>query len=165
MKELIKPTHVASRFVQNCLRTKVTALILTLLLVTPTVGMAQTIWTDGTGDWFLGTNWSAGVPNSSTQAQINNGGTAQITTSGAGAASVLLGWNDVSELGNLNISGAGRLTVQQDLAVGGLGNGAFNITGGAQVSDFSGEVGYTVTSHPGVIGNATVDGAGSSWTH
>jgi len=69
------------------------------------------------------------------------------------------------QLGNLSISGAGRLTVQQDLAVGGLGNGTFSVTNGAQVSDFSGEVGYTVTSHPGVSGNATVDGAGSSWTH
>jgi T5SS/PEP-CTERM-associated repeat protein len=127
--------------------------------------VAQTVWTDGTGDWFVGTNWSSGVPNSSTQAQINNGGTAQITASGAGAASILLGWNDVSELGNLSISGAGLLTVQQDLAVGGLGNGTLGITSGAQVSDFSGEVGYTITSHPGVSGNATVDGAGSSWTH
>ena len=163
-----QPTHsipIAGGFVRICLFTKTAALILALSLIVPAIGVAQTIWIDGTGDWFVGTNWSAGVPNSSTQAQINNNGTAQVTASGAAAASILLGWNDVSELGNLSISGAGRLTVQQDLAVGGLGNGTLSITNGAQVSDFSGEVGYTVTSHPGVSGNATVDGAGSSWTH
>ena len=160
-----RPTSsVEGRFARNYFFAKTTALILALSLIAPAIGLAQTVWTDGTGDWFVGTNWSAGVPNSSTQAQINNGGTAQIT-SGAAAASILLGWNDVSELGNLSISGAGRLTVQQDLAVGGLGNGTFNITSGAQVSDFTGEVGYTITSHSGVSGNATVDGAGSTWTH
>src|SRR6266550_7071208 len=165
MKPTTNSIYIAGRFARNYLLERTAPLILVLLLVGPVVGVAQTIWTDGTGDWFLGANWSAGVPNSSTQAQVNNSGTAQITTSGAAAASILLGWNDVSELGNLSISGAGRLTVQQDLAVGGLGNGTFSVTNGAQVSDFSGEVGYTVTSHPGVSGNATVDGAGSSWTH
>ena len=165
MNRSTNSTYFAGRFAQNCLLAKKAILIAVLLFVVPAIASAQTIWTDGTGDWFVGTNWSAGVPNSSTQAQINNNGTAQVTASGAAAASILLGWNDVSELGNLSISGAGRLTVQQDLAVGGLGNGTFSITSGAQVSDFSGEVGYTVTSHPGVSGNATVDGAGSSWTH
>jgi T5SS/PEP-CTERM-associated repeat protein len=165
MNRSTNSTYFAGRFAQNCLLAKKAILIAVLLFVVPAIASAQTIWTDGTGDWFVGTNWSAGVPNSSTQAQINNNGTAQVTASGAAAASILLGWNDVSELGNLSISGAGRLTVQQDLAVGGLGNGTFSITNGAQVSDFSGEVGYTVTSHPGVSGNATVDGAGSSWTH
>jgi T5SS/PEP-CTERM-associated repeat protein len=150
---------------RHCLHPKPAALFVPFLLIFPGISFGQTIWTDGTGDWFLGTNWSAGVPNSSTQAQVNNSGTAQITTSGAAAASILLGWNDISELGNLSISGAGRLTVQQDLAVGGLGNGTLSITNGAQVSDFSGEIGYTITSHPGVSGNATVDGASSSWTH
>src|SRR5262245_59967488 len=165
MKRSTSSIYVSGRLAQNCLFAKTAALILALLLIVPAIGVAQTVWTNGTGDWFVGTNWSAGVPDSSTQGQINNGGAAQITTSGAAAASILLGWNDVSEFGNLSMSGAGRLTVQQDLAVGGLGNGTFNITSGAQVSDFSGEVGYTITSHPGVSGNATVDGAGSSWTH
>src|SRR5262245_60990644 len=165
MKRSTSSIYVSGRLAQNCLFAKTAALILALLLIVPAIGVAQTVWTNGTGDWFVGTNWSAGVPDSSTQGQINNGGAAQITTSGAAAASILLGWNDVGELGNLSISGAGRLTVQQDLAVGGLGNGTFNITSGAQVFDFSGEVGYTITSHPGVSGNATVDGAGSNWTH
>jgi T5SS/PEP-CTERM-associated repeat protein len=165
MKRSINSTSIADRFVRKSLLAKSTALSLAFSLIVPAVGVAQTIWTDGTGDWFLGTNWSAGVPNSTVQAQVNNSGTAQITASGAAAASILLGWNDVSELGNLSVSGAGSLNVGADLAVGGLGNGTLTVTNGAQVSDFSGEVGYTINSHPGVSGNATVDGAGSSWTH
>ena len=39
---------------------------------------AQTIWNAQTGDWFQPANWSDGVPDSATDAQINNGGTAQI---------------------------------------------------------------------------------------
>ena len=141
MKRSTHSTYLAGRFARNRLLAKTAALILGLSMIVPATGVAQTLWIDGTGDWFVGGNWSAGVPNSSTQAQVNNSGTAQITTSGAAAASILLGWNDVSELGNLNLSGAGRLTVQQDLAVGGLGNGTLSITNGAQVSDFSGEIG------------------------
>jgi T5SS/PEP-CTERM-associated repeat protein len=165
MKQSSNPIDVADRFRPHCLVITRAVFTFFLLSIISTVGVAQTVWTDGTGDWFLGTNWSAGVPNSNAQAQVNNSGTAQITTSGAAAASVLLGWNDVSELGNLGVSGAGRLNVGGDLAVGGLGNGTLSITNGAQVSDLSGEVGYTITSHPGVSGNATVDGAGSAWTH
>src|ERR1700720_503125 len=56
-----------------------------------TNALAQTVWTDATGDWFNAGNWSAGVPNSTTSAQINNGGTAQITSSGAAAGDVTLG--------------------------------------------------------------------------
>ena len=53
-------------------------------------------------------NWSAGVPNSSTIADINNGGTAQITSSGAAASQVEIGVG-VGESGTLSISGAGSL--------------------------------------------------------
>ena len=60
-----------------------------------------TIWTNtGAGDWFNSSNWSTQVPtctggicpplNGPVEAQINNGGTAQITTSGASACEVFL---------------------------------------------------------------------------
>src|SRR5207248_6615782 len=147
-----------------CPLAKTAALIMALSLIVPAIGMAQTIWTDGTGDWFLGTNWSAGVPNSGIQAQINNNGTAQIMASGAVAQSILLGF-DVSDLGNLSTSGSGAVTVSADLAVGYGGTGTLSITNGADVSDLSGEVGYTIHSETGVHGTATVDGAGSTWTH
>ena len=57
------------------------ALFALLLAYAPAFSQTTT-WTDGTGNWFMPANWSAGVPNSSTIADINNGGTAQITSSG-----------------------------------------------------------------------------------
>jgi autotransporter-associated beta strand protein len=41
---------------------------------------ATTDWTGGTGDWFTGGNWSAGVPGAGDTAVIGNGGTAQIAS-------------------------------------------------------------------------------------
>jgi T5SS/PEP-CTERM-associated repeat protein len=164
VKQSTNSTYIAGRSARNCLLAKTAALILVLLLIGPVVGVAQTIWTDGTGDWFVGTNWSAGVPNSGTQTQINNDGTAQIITTGAVAQSILLGF-DVPDIGNLSTSGSGALTVSADLAVGYGGSGTLSITNGADVSDLSDEVGYTIHSETGVNGTATVDGAGSTWTH
>ena len=165
MKRSSKPTCTSGQFARNCLLAKMSALTLALSLLVPAVCIAQTIWTDGSGDWFLGTNWSGGVPNSGTQAKISNGGTAQITTASAAAQSLLLGYDTTKDSGATSVSGAGSLIVGADLAVGGLGNGVLNITNGAQVSDFSGEVGYTINSHDGIMGVATVDGAGSTWSH
>ena len=62
------------------------------LFITSVPAFAQTtVWTDATGDWFSPANWSAGVPDSTTTAQINNGGTAQIIATGAAASEVDLG--------------------------------------------------------------------------
>jgi len=125
---------------------------------------AQTIWTGTTGDWFDGANWSLGVPDASGAARVDNGGTAQISASGAVAQSVILG-NEASDSGAITASAGGNLAVAADLSVGYGGSGTLLITGGAQVSDFSGEIGYTIASTSGVSGTATVEGAGSSWTH
>jgi T5SS/PEP-CTERM-associated repeat protein len=122
----------------------------------PAIGIAQTIWTDATGDWFVPGNWSAGVPNPTTVAQINNDGTAQITATGVAAQSILLGF-DTPDLGHLTVSGVGTLNVSSDLSVGYGGSGTLNITNGATVSDYSGHVGYTIFSQSGIIGTATVD--------
>jgi hypothetical protein len=51
----------------------------------------QTNWRVISGDSFDGTNWSAGVPNSSKSAQINNGGTATISSAGAVSCDLTLG--------------------------------------------------------------------------
>jgi T5SS/PEP-CTERM-associated repeat protein len=163
MKQSTNSAYIADRFERNYLLVKI-LLVLTLSLIIPAIAAGQTIWTDGTGSWFVGTNWSSGIPNSSTQAQINNKGTAQITAIGAVAQSILLGF-DVPDAGNLSTSGSGVLTVGSDLAVGYGGSGTLNITKGADVSDLSGEVGYTIHSETGATGAATVDGAGSAWTH
>jgi T5SS/PEP-CTERM-associated repeat protein len=164
MKQSTNSAPVVGKFRRRLLLAKRAALTFVFLLTLPAIGVGQTVWTDGTGDWFLGTNWSVGAPNSGTQAQINNNGTAQIMASGAVAQSILLGF-DVLDIGNLSTSGSGALTVSADLAVGYGGSGTFSITNDADVSDLSGEVGYTIHSETGVHGIATVDGAGSTWTH
>lgn len=140
------------------------ALITALVLSLPIIVNGQTIWTDATGDWFTASNWSLGVPNSTTDARINNSGTAQINAAGATAQSVILGF-DTPDPGNLTSSGTGTLNVSSDLSVGYGGTGTLSITNGATVSDYSGQIGYTIFSDTGASGTATVDGAGSTWTH
>src|SRR4051794_40314089 len=83
------------------------ALLALLIISAPAFGQT-TVWTDATGDWFTAANWSAGVPDSSTAAQTNNGGTAQIMSSGAAASEVDLGVL-AGDAGTLSISGAGSL--------------------------------------------------------
>src|SRR5690242_19438021 len=89
--------------------------ILFLIMTRPICG--QTVWTAQTGDWFEAANWSNGLPNSSTDAQINNGGTPQIATSGATANNLYLGFGALDS-GNILISGAGSLQNANQLAVG-----------------------------------------------
>lgn len=124
---------------------------------------AQTLWTGTTGSWFEAANWSAGVPDASTVASIDNGGTAEIATDGAAAASITLG-HDLGDTGFLTASGAGRFAVTADLSVGYGGTGTLLVSDGATVSDYSGEIGYSIDSTTGATGTATVQGAGSSWS-
>jgi len=72
--------------------------------------MAQTTWTNPSlGNWFVSSNWSNGVPGSN-GASIANGGTALISSGGAGASNFSL--SD----GQLLLSG-GTLSVSQRLWV------------------------------------------------
>jgi uncharacterized repeat protein (TIGR01451 family) len=135
-----------------------------LVFALPALAGAQTLWTGTTGSWFDGGNWSAGVPDASADARVDNGGTCQIASAGAVAHSVLLGF-DTPDSGALALDGDGTLDVAADFAVGYGGNGTLSIAGGAIVNDYSGEVGYTIASESGVHGDATVDGAGSVWNH
>jgi T5SS/PEP-CTERM-associated repeat protein/autotransporter-associated beta strand protein len=128
-----------------------------LALVSPVSSLfAQTVWTDGTGNWFNAGNWSAGVPGSSTAAQINNGGTAQITASGAQAGDVTLGLGS-SDSGTLSISGPGDLNAT--LHIGESGIGVVTISNGG-----SGSGGFIMGDNAGSSGTATVSGSGSTWT-
>jgi T5SS/PEP-CTERM-associated repeat protein len=134
---------------------------LLVLLVTSVSAFAQTtIWTDATGDWFTAANWSAGVPDSSTTAQINNGGTAQIMASGAAANLVELGIA-TGDVGTLSVSGTGTLQGGGAIDIGENGSGTLNITKGGTVSDSD----ATVGTGSGSTGTALVDGPGSTWSH
>ena len=63
-----------------------------LLLASAQAGFASTWTNPSLGDWFIAGNWDTGVPNSSTSALINNGGTALLNAPGAAASDLLLGF-------------------------------------------------------------------------
>src|SRR5262245_43403994 len=74
-------------------------------------GWAQTtFWVaPGVGNWYLAGNWGNGLPNATTDAQINNGGTAQLFDPLAKADHLTLGFLAANS-GALEING-GALTV------------------------------------------------------
>ena len=157
----MKKFDVAHSFVARSPYRSVARWALIVLFVTSVSAFAQTtIWTDATGDWFTAANWSAGVPDSSTTAQINNGGTAQIMAAGAAASLVELGVA-AGDMGTLSVSGVGTLLDGGALNVGENGTGTLNITKGGTVSDSD----ATVGSGSGSTGAALVDGPGSTWSH
>jgi T5SS/PEP-CTERM-associated repeat protein len=124
------------------------------------VPLDQTVWMDGIGDWFNPSNWSAGVPNASTIAQINNGGTAEITSGIAAASRVELGIA-AGDVGTVSTSGSGSLQDEGAMYIGEQGTGTVSITAGASVSSYVFVLGQT----PGSNGTATVSGPGSTWTN
>lgn len=139
------------------------ARVAALALALPALAGAQTIWTGATGSWFDAGNWSAGVPDASADARIDNTGTCQIASTGAAARTINLGY-DVPDSGTLDVGSNATLDVTADISVGYGGNGAFAIDGGAIVNDYSAEIGYTIAD-TGTHGDATVDGPGTAWNH
>jgi fibronectin-binding autotransporter adhesin len=134
---------------------------------------ADTLWTDGGGSWFIGTNWSAGVPASAVGAQINNGGTARVFANGAQAGFLTLGKN-VGESGNLEVFSNGA--IQGNLAlganggtgllqVGASGQGTMTIYGIASVSDQAAGIGVPLFAGPLGSGAVSVIGPNASWTN
>ncbi|MEO8044331.1 MAG: hypothetical protein ABI674_05445 [Spartobacteria bacterium] len=123
------------------------------------VASAQTIWNTQSGDWFQTANWSDAVPDSATDAQINNGGTPQIDAAGATANNLYLGFGALDS-GSLLISGAGTLQSASQLAVGYFGTGMMTVSNGGNISDDFASLGNMAGSQ----GAALVDGAGSAWT-
>jgi T5SS/PEP-CTERM-associated repeat protein/autotransporter-associated beta strand protein len=121
---------------------------------------AQTVWIDANGDWFDAANWSAGVPDLTTDAQVNNGGIARIDLGRAASAQTMgLGFNS-SDSGNLLLDRGSSLATNV-IAVGQMGRGTLNIANGSTLLDITGSVG----NGEGSTGMATVNGVGSSWTH
>jgi len=135
--------------------------IFALLLSAGHAFAQTTVWTDGTGNWFTPANWSAGVPNANTTALINNGGNAQISSSGAAAGEVEIGVG-AQDSGTLSTSGAGNLDDSGGaLYVGRSGTGNLNITDGGVVSSIR----FIIAENAGSTGTATVSGSGSMWTN
>lgn len=144
-----------------CLTTAAFVLLALPALLTGSAS-AQDLWTDGTGSWFIAAKWSAGVPTSATDAQVTNGGTAQIFGNSAQAKSLNLGRN-AGESGTLEVVSngfLGDLTVTNFMVVGNLGSGTMRISAGASVTDQFGVIGAFGDGG----GTVTVAGANASWT-
>jgi len=138
-----KTAKTETHFLKNKNRnphTKAGIVLATLTSMIPHLCVAATddlIWTAGTGDWENASNWSddfgATVPDEISNVFVDNGGTAQIQTTGSVANNV--------NIGNLN-------------------NGSLSIFGGGQLESFSTNV---IGDNTGSSGAVTVDGAGSFW--
>jgi len=112
-------------------------------------------WIGSTGSWFDSRNWDNGrVPDSDTSAYINNGGTADINSTGAQACELFLGFYAANS-GKVSING-GSLAVTTELEVGAFGKGTLSITNGATVSAGL----LTIAAlDPSSSGSVSVDGA------
>jgi len=153
------------------------------LATTPTPAFA-TDWTGTSStDWFDGTNWSAGVPTSGDDANIDtvtshvtiagtakarglfvgNFGTGALTIQNGGTLSDLVSYigNFAGSTGTVTVTGAGSSwTTSYDLEVGNRGTGTLTIQNGGKVSSHTSYIGYNA----GSTGTVTIDGAGSSLT-
>ncbi|MFK4498602.1 T5SS/PEP-CTERM-associated repeat protein [Bradyrhizobium japonicum] len=158
-----------------------------LVLATSTPSRA-TDWTGGTStDWFTATNWSAGVPTSAVDANIDTVAPNATVVGAAGAQARVL-WVGISGTGTLTIQNGGTMsnsvlgvlghiagstgtatvdgagsswTNSGDLYLGNGGTGTLTIRNGGAVSNGISFLGFRV----GSTGTATVDGVGSSWAN
>ena len=86
-----------------------------LLLLSAPPARADDTWSlTTTGDWSNAGYWSGGLPTLSTNADINNGGTATISTTGDACSNLYLG-NGTGNSGTVNMTGG-------SLAVAALGS-------------------------------------------
>ena len=120
--------------------------------------LAETSWVDGTGSWFVAANWSNGVPTAGIGAQIYNGGTAQVNSSGAVACDLTLGFT-ATQSGTVSVN-SGTLTVLQEAEIGANGKGTLIVTNAGSAS-----VGFlTIAALPGASSAGTVSVNASSLT-
>lgn len=135
----------------------------------------RTTWTGISDSWFSCGKWDNGCPNASTEALINNGGKAAISTTGATAYALVLGEN-AGDSGQVDVNGGslvllppavipeGVYPITGSIYVGNHDRGTLNITNGGTVSSWIGYIaalsGEFLTSN----GTVTISGAGSTWT-
>ena len=161
---------------------------LALFLVAAAPAWAQTsTWTNtGSGNWTAPGNWDTGtVPNTTVGADIENGGTAVVTSSGqtvnllqvgeAGTGSLVIqnggtltqasgATSTTIGSGSLAINGQGSIyTTPTDLLLGrGTGTNAITVENGGQLYTGNAFIGEGTSSVSTNI-SATVTGAGSYW--
>ena len=155
-------SQIARKFTKNAILLTIAGLALP---ISAAFG-APTIWTDATGSWFTCGNWSLGCPDSTTDAQINNGGTAQIFVQApsANAKTLTLGLN-TGDSGTVSVgtNNFGTLAVSDTIFVGEGGTGNLSITSGGAVSSVVASI-ASLTGDADSKGAVKVDGTGSTWT-
>jgi T5SS/PEP-CTERM-associated repeat protein len=115
----------------------------------------------GTGSWTTATNWRPhSLPTSTTDVNISNGGTAQITATGALARDVVLGQVALGGTGHLQLTTAAAALTAADVYVGHDGTGTLSIAAGSSLSSVDGIIGHD----DGSSGTVIVSGAGSDWS-
>ena len=134
------------------------------LCASPAIALADsctppTYWNVVSGNWFDPMNWTAGVPNHITSAQINNRGTATIGSTGTAESCDLTLGGAATESGTLVVD-HGVLNISFDAAVGGYGNGVLSITNGGTVTAAL----AAIAAVAGSKGAVTVAGTNSKWT-
>ncbi len=108
-----------------------------------------TTWQNaGTSTWSTGANWDNGVPDASSTATINNGGTANLDSTGA-ADFLIVG--DPSGSGSFTITG-GALTVGTDSNIGNGGTGDATVNSGSWSSGGTLYVGFFRTGSLTILG-------------
>ena len=155
-------------------------------ITAPAQAQTTTNWTNtGAGDWTVPGNWDNGVPTSAAIANIENGGTVQISApgqtvgywnigdAGTGAALIQNGGTltqasaTATRLGNgsLTITGGGSsLSIANDLEIGrGIGASTIIVSNGGQLSTGRSYIGEGSAPTTVTAITATVTGAGSLW--
>jgi T5SS/PEP-CTERM-associated repeat protein len=137
-----------------------------LALCTSSAFAASTTWVDGKSSWFIAGNWDSGEPDCSTDAEINNNGTAQINapTPLAQCHDLTLG-AELDDSGNVSVSN-GNLSICENAFIGAHETGTLSITnaGSVTTAGYAAIAAFMGTGEIISNGSATVDGAGSTWT-
>lgn len=129
------------------LKSALFAAALGLLFFSPEV-FAQTVWTGTTGLWDDPANWSAGAPDENTDAQISNGGTAQMGLRSYTARNVIFGFGS-SDSGNLSATN-GFFEISGAITVGRAGVGDLNF-GNSDLTSNGGVIGELAGSQGTVL--------------
>ena len=150
----------------------VRAAIVTSFAMAATTAFADTTWQLGAGtpgDWFAPVNWTNGVPGSSDNASINNGGTATVNSGLATDNSLTLG-DGVGQTGSIALSGGDLVTTNSinsapsTVFVGKSGTGNITQTGGLNEISQTGidtKSYLALGSQPGGVGTYSLSGTGT----
>jgi hypothetical protein len=125
---------------------------------------ADTTWQATTGSWATPGNWSAGLPSSTVNADINNGGTAQISSGTDTVGNLLLSAGTLTASGLESVGYAGTGTFTQTGGTNNLAAGSGLLLGYGSIQSGGGHGGTTVLNNYTLSGSGAITGPTSSET-